>query len=213
MPSDTRIVHLLGAGGHGRVVADAMLCAEWMAERIVLRDDRRVLAGVPMLQCAVEWPLIPAQAADIWVHGTVGDGRVRQSTLERCGVPDSRWLTVVHPKAVVAASASLGAGSFIAAMAVVAPMAVLGRSVIVNHGAIVDHDVTVGEFSHVAPGAALGGGVSVGRAVLIGSGAVVALGVRIGDGAVIGAGAVVRRDVPSGAVVAGVPAVELKPKR
>jgi acetyltransferase-like isoleucine patch superfamily enzyme len=40
----------------------------------------------------------------------------------------------------------------------------------------------------------------------IGSGAVILGGVTIGAGALVGAGAVVTRDVPDGAVVAGVPA-------
>ena len=46
----------------------------------------------------------------------------------------------------------------------------------------------------------------VGRRASIGSGAVILCGVTIGEGAMIGAGAVVTKDVPPGAVVAGVPA-------
>jgi tetrahydrodipicolinate N-acetyltransferase len=48
--------------------------------------------------------------------------------------------------------------------------------------------------------------VVIGDRVWIGTRAVVLKGVTIGDGAVVAAGAVVTKDVPAGAVVAGVPA-------
>jgi acetyltransferase-like isoleucine patch superfamily enzyme len=55
--------------------------------------------------------------------------------------------------------------------------------------------------------------VLVKRRATIGSGAVIMCGVTIGEGALIGAGAVVTRDVPDGAVVAGVPARLLRGSR
>ncbi|MCW2606695.1 MAG: isoleucine patch superfamily acetyltransferase [Frankiales bacterium] len=48
--------------------------------------------------------------------------------------------------------------------------------------------------------------VVIGDRVWVGTRAVVLKGVTIGDGAVVAAGAVVSKDVPAGAVVAGVPA-------
>jgi maltose O-acetyltransferase len=57
-----------------------------------------------------------------------------------------------------------------------------------------------------ASGVEYGAPVSMGDRVWIGAGVLVLPGVHIGSDAVIGAGAVVCKDVPDGAVVAGVPA-------
>ena len=53
----------------------------------------------------------------------------------------------------------------------------------------------------------------IGRDVWIGANAVILGGVTVGDGAVIAAGAVVNRDVEAGAVVAGVPAREVRKRQ
>lgn len=53
-------------------------------------------------------------------------------------------------------------------------------------------------------------GTEIGRGSLIGMGAIVMEGVRVGAGSIVGAGAVVTKDVPSGVVVAGIPAKVLR---
>lgn len=50
------------------------------------------------------------------------------------------------------------------------------------------------------------GAVEIGAGVMLGANSTILPGVRIGDGAVVGAGSLVNRDVPPGALVAGVPA-------
>lgn len=198
---------IFGAGGHGRVVADAAMAAgQWLRVLASDRDPARctgeLLPGVPLL------PAYAAKAAAGAVHVAIGDGSNRAK--EVAALPAGLLATVVHPHASVSRHAGIGPGCFIAAQAVVGPNASLGVSVIVNHGAVVDHDVVVGDFSHVAPLAALGGGARLGRRVLVGSGASVLPGVSVGDDVVIGAGAVVAHDLPHAGTYAGVPARRLR---
>jgi sugar O-acyltransferase (sialic acid O-acetyltransferase NeuD family) len=198
---------IFGAGGHGRVVADAALAAgQWLRVLASDRDPSRctgeLLTGVALL------PAYAATATAGAVHVAIGDGAARAR--EVAALPAGLLATVVHPKASVSRHAHVAPGCFIAAQAVVGPHATLGASVIVNHGAVVDHDVTGGDFSHVAPLAALGGGAKLGRRVLVGSGASVLPGVRVCDDVVIGAGAVVAGDLAEPGTYAGVPARRLK---
>nr|WP_281368092.1 DapH/DapD/GlmU-related protein [Helcobacillus massiliensis] len=69
--------------------------------------------------------------------------------------------------------------------------------VFINSG---DHDRR--DRSQVRPT----GPITIGDGVFLGQRVIVLGGVTIGAGATVGAGAVVTRDVPAGAVVAGVPA-------
>ena len=198
---------ILGAGGHGRVVADAALAAgRWSrvfaCDRDAARSHGDLLPGVMLM------PLAQAMAVGVPVHVAIGNAMHRER--ECAALQAGRLATVVHPSATVSRNATLAEGCFIAAQAVIAPGASLGSCVIVNHGAVVDHDVQVGEFSHIAPRAALGGGVVVGRRVLVGAGASVLPGIRIADDVVVGAGAVVIEHLDQPGVYAGVPARRLK---
>lgn len=194
---------LFGAGGHARVVADALLRTPgtWRLQA----SDRNDALCVGELLPGV--PLTPMGALGHWpqaLHVAIGDNAAREK--ESLALGPDQLVSVLHPLACVSPHAQIAAGCFVAAQAVLAPGAVLAMGVIVNHAAVVDHDVTIGAFAHIAPGAVLGGGVRVGARVLLGAGAVVRPGVSICDGAVIGAGAVVCADILQAGVYVGVPA-------
>lgn len=103
----------------------------------------------------------------------------------------------------------------------------LGARSQIGHNARLDHDVVIGDDVLMGPDVVMMSAghayedptipinlqgqtprrpIHVGNDVWIGTRVIVLPGVHIGDGAVVGANAVVTRDVPPGAVVAGVPA-------
>jgi len=80
------------------------------------------------------------------------------------------------------------------------------RGAKIDHYVHVAHNVVVGEHAIVTASSVLCGSSRVGARTWIGVGTLVKEGVTVGDDATTGLGAVVIRDVPLGAVVAGVPA-------
>ena len=81
-------------------------------------------------------------------------------------------------------------------------------SIIINGGSVIGRNCKIShEVALGTKGAGRGLGVPIiGDDVYIGAGAKVLGSIRINDRAIIGANAVVIKDVPEGAIVAGVPA-------
>jgi sugar O-acyltransferase (sialic acid O-acetyltransferase NeuD family) len=197
---------IVGAGGHGRVVADAALCTGLWSEIVASDRDPLRTAGL-LIPGVILMPIAGAAGGRVAVHVAVGNAADREKEAMAFA---AALATVVHPKAAVSGHTQVSAGCFIAAQAVIAPNARLGRCVIVNHGAVIDHDATVGDYSHIGPLSALGGGARIGRRVLVGAGARVLPGVSVADDALVGAGAVVCDDLPEAGTYVGVPARRIK---
>jgi len=188
------------------VVADCAAAAGW--SDIVFFDDR--LAAGSMV---ARWG-VAGRSADLLAaageHGAVivgiGDNRTRLHWQDQLTNAGAAIATIIHPRAVVSANASIGAGSVVVAGAVINIDAAIGAAAIINTGATIDHDCVLEEGVHVSPGANLAGEVRAGRASWIGIGAAIREGVRIGADVRIGAGAVVIGDVADGLTVVGNPA-------
>lgn len=197
---------ILGASGHGKVVADAAGLTGW--DEVVVFDD-----AWPEVTQNGPWTVVGDTATlleDVKVFDgvvvAIGNNQIRQQKQCELAASGAGIVSLIHPTAVVSEYAEIGKGSVIFANAVVNAFADVGEGCIVNTGAVVEHDCELGDFTHVSPNSVLAGGVKVGRLAWIGACASVRQLIEVGEGAVVGMGAVVTKDVPPRVTVLGNPA-------
>jgi len=191
---------IIGAGGHGKAVAEAaLLSGEW--QRIAFADDRW-----PELRETFGWPVVSDVAGLAVLQGTaagaiaaVGNNAVREQWVEVIRAAGLPLVTVVHPRACVSAYAVIGAGAAIMALAMVGVDALIGEGAIVNANVTVDHDASLGDFAHLGVGVQLAGGVKIGARAWLQAGCSAGYQVVVGDGVVCAPGTVLRAE----GVVAG----------
>ena len=190
---------LYGASGHAKVIIDILEANGQKIDFIV--DDNPALTE--LLGYEVRRNTGEYDEAII----SIGSCEIRKKVVE--GLKVNKYISSVHPSAVVSPRATIDEGTVVMQGAIVQSCAKVGKHCIINTGASVDHDCEIGNFVHVAPHATVLGGVKVGDGSWIGAGAVVMQYITIGKNCMIGAGAVVLRDVSDGATVVGVPGREI----
>jgi sugar O-acyltransferase (sialic acid O-acetyltransferase NeuD family) len=204
------MILIVGAGGHGQVVADILRAARSDGQLVsdiafIDNDQARqdqigarhvVLGGVEQIAALRHDGIIVA----------VGENAARACLFAALATAGERFTLARHPRSTIAGNVTIGAGTVIAAGAVVGTETIIGRNVIVNTAATIDHHCAIADHVHIAPGVHVGGEVRVGEGALVGIGATVLPRVTIGAWSTVAAGAVVTKDVPARATVMGVPA-------
>ena len=202
---------IAGAGGHGRVVAEAAEASGGWST-IAFIDD-----GFAKSTIVDDWPVLGRleDAGDFsgdfeQIVVAIGNNQYRLNWLRRYANSRLTLASVIHPRAVISPRATIGAGTVVFAGAVINTGAALGSGCIINTGAVVDHDCTLGEAVHISPGANLAGEVSVGNCSWVGIGASIRHQIRLGSNVVVGAGAAVVNNFDDNLTLIGVPARSIK---
>jgi UDP-perosamine 4-acetyltransferase len=209
-------VVIIGAGGHGREVAEILKHREQHDNSLSVIgfiDDNPALAGSLLNDLPVlgDWNWFDGiDRADIGLVCAVGSPRITRDLTRRATELGLKFVNAISPLAHVSPSAVLGCGVVMFPNTVVSTNCFLSDYCVLNVGATVSHDTKIGRYSNINPGAHLAGNVAVGEGSYIGMGASVIQGISIGDWTVIGAGAVVIRDLPDNIVAVGVPAKIIK---
>jgi len=204
---------VLGAGGHAKVLVDALRGLGTDIRGIVDADPAKhgqTLLDVPIIGDDRTVLASPTDSV-LLVNGlgTVRASLQRRQIYESFKSKGYQFATVVHGSAIVAPDVTLGEGAQVMAGAVIQTGCRLGENTIVNTRAAIDHDCAIGSHAHISPGATLCGNVAVGEGTHIGAGATVIQGIRIGRNCTVAAGALVIRDIGDDVIVAGAPAREM----
>lgn len=207
-PDTCERIVIVGAGGFGREVLQWARHA-WPshAGKIVgfLSEDPHALdrhrPTLPILGSPDSFEPRPSDGLVL----AIGIRGVRREVAERLAARGARFLTMIHPTAIVADTAVIGPGSVICPYAVVSDAVRLGRCVLVNYHASLGHDATAGDYAVLSPYATLGGRAAIDADVFLALHVAVGPGVTVGARSSVAAGAVALHDVPAESLVFGVP--------
>ncbi|THE09167.1 acetyltransferase [Bacillus timonensis] len=195
---------IIGASGHGKVVADIAIKMNKWKSIAFLDDDKSIKSSMDLE--------IIGTSDDVFTHIDeyeifvgIGSNTTRQRIHEMLETFGASIPNLIHPKAVIGNQVDIGTGTVVMAGVVINCCTKIGRGCIINTGSTIDHDNCIDDFVHISPGSHLAGTVKVGKGSWLGIGSVVSNNITITNGCKVGAGSVVVKDITEPGVYVGVP--------
>ncbi|WHH57477.1 acetyltransferase [Petroclostridium sp. X23] len=195
---------IIGASGHGKVVADiAIKMNKWQS--IAFLDDNILVKSCMGLKVIGKSSdaFTYIDRADIFV--AIGNNAIREQLQEKLEVAKASVATLIHPNAMIGTLVQLGIGTAVMAGVVINSSSRVGKGCIINTGCTLDHDNIIEDYVHISPGVNLAGTVKIGRRSWIGIGSTVSNNIDICSGCKVGAGAVVVKNITESGTYVGVP--------
>ena len=143
---------VLGAGGHGRVVADIAAQTGKYSE-IKFLDDKAT--GTDIIGTCADY--LKFKGEDTEMYPAFGNNKGRVEWEEKMEASSIKLATIIHPLAYVSPKAVIAPGCVLMPYAIVNTGTVVNKACIINCGAIVDHDCVLEAGCHLAPGAIVKG--------------------------------------------------------
>lgn len=196
---------IIGASGHGKVVADiALKMNKWQSIAFLDNDENLFSSiGIKVIGKSSEVTSY-IESHDIFVG--IGNNVTRKKIQETLEVEGASIPKLIHPTAVLGEQVEIGCGTAVMAGVVINCSAKIGKGCIINTGATLDHDNLLEDYVHISPGAHLAGTVKVGKGSWLGIGSLVSNNIHITSNCMVGAGAVVVKDITETGTYVGVPA-------
>ena len=196
---------IIGASGHGKVVADvALKMNKWQS--IAFLDDNEDLMESMGMQVIGKSTDASKYIDDFDIFVAIGNNATREKVIKQLELAGAELPLLIHPNAVIGEQVELGSGTVVMAGVVINSSTRIGKGCIINTGATIDHDNVIEDYVHISPGVNTAGTVRVGCGTWLGIGSKVSNNVNITSGCTVGAGAVVIKDITEPGAYVGVPA-------
>ncbi|MDI2587667.1 acetyltransferase [Psychrobacillus sp. NEAU-3TGS] len=200
---------IIGASGHGKVVADiALKMNKWKSIAFLDDDDDNIITsmGIKVVGKSID---VNKHLKDWDIFVGIGNSVTREKIQEQLEAEGASIPTLIHPKSVIGEQVELASGTVIMAGVVINSCTKIGKGCIINTSATIDHDNIIEDYVHISPGVHLAGTVKVGRGSWLGIGSIVINNVNITSGCKLGAGSVVVKDITELGTYIGVPALKI----
>lgn len=196
---------IIGAGGHGKVVADiALKMDRW--DYIAFLDDNDDIKTSMGLEVIGKSADMFRYIKDYDIFVAIGNNETRKVIQEKLEVEGASIPVLIHPDAIIGEKVEINAGTVVMAGVVVNCCTIIGKGCIINTGTTIDHDNVIEDYVHISPGVHTAGAVRIGKGTWLGIGSIVSNNITITSGCTIGAGAVVVKDIDKSGNYVGVPA-------
>jgi len=195
---------IIGASGHGKVVADiAIKINKWQS--IAFLDDDESIKTSMGFQVIGKTANAFTYEDDADFFVAIGNNGTREKVQEKLEEDGMSVVKLIHPSAAIGTDVEIGIGTAVMAGVVINSSSRIGKGCIINTSASLDHDNVIEDYVHISPGVRTAGGVSIGRGTWLGIGSVVSNNVNICSKCKVGAGAVVVKDITEPGTYVGIP--------
>jgi len=199
---------IIGASGHGKVVADiALRMNRW--NYIAFLDDK-VLNSSMTIDVIGKSSDAFTYCKDYDIFVAIGNNTIRETIQTELELAGATIPILIHPNAILGEQVEIAIGSVIMAGVVINCCSKIGKGCIINTGSSLDHDNNIDDFVHISPGVHLAGTVKVGKSTWIGIGSTVSNNINITSNCIMGAGAVVVKNITEAGIYVGIPAKNMK---
>lgn len=137
---------ILGAGGHGKTVADIAKQIGKYNEILFLDDNAESVAG----KCS-EYLEFTDESTEI--YPAFGNNKTRLEWEKNFQLKGVSLAKIIHPLAYVSPTATVESGCIVLPYAIINTGAKVKKACIIDCGAIVDHGCIIEEGVHLSPGA------------------------------------------------------------